>query len=62
MLFKLMILFLLAMVAVAMIGSWLFPGALGRQIRRRLTQRKPAACTRCGRPMIGRTCACGGKG
>ena len=62
MLVKLMLLFLLAMVVVAMLGNLLFPGAIGRQVRRRLTSRRAASCSRCGRPMIGRSCDCGKKG
>jgi len=62
MLVKLMLVFLLAMVLIAMLGSLLFPGRLGRQVKRRLTPRRVAACPRCGRPQIGRTCDCGKKG
>lgn len=59
---KIMIVFLLAMVGIAMVGNLLFPGALTRQVKRRLTARRTGACSRCGRPMIGKSCACGKKG
>jgi len=59
---KIVILFLLAMVLVAMVGKVLFPGALDRQVKRRLTQRRPTPCPRCGRPKIGRSCDCDKKG
>jgi len=62
MLSKVVVLFLLAMVLVAMVGKVIFPGALDRQVKRRLTLRRPAACLRCGRPKIGRTCDCDKKG
>ncbi|MFE3838264.1 hypothetical protein [Pseudogemmobacter sonorensis] len=52
MLWKIVIVFLCAMVLVGMIGKLIFPDA-------RLTGRK-ATCTACGRPRIGKApCACG---
>lgn len=60
MLFKIIIVFLLAMVLVGMVGKVLFPGKLDRltQIRRRAL--KAPVCPSCGRYMIGRTgCDCG---
>jgi len=62
MLVKVMLVFLAAMVGIALLGNVLFPGALGRQVKRRLTRRKPASCSRCGRPMIGQSCDCGKRG
>lgn len=64
MLFKTILIFLGAMVLVAMIGRALFPGAVGRIAQRR---RKARTCPRCGRPVIGRPvigrpdCDCGRK-
>lgn len=60
MLIKVVLLFLLAMVALAMVGNLLFPGAIGRQVKRRLPQSR--RCGKCGRPMIGRNCDCDKKG
>jgi hypothetical protein len=54
MLFKIILVFLLAMVLVGMVGKVLFPTALDRARRR-----KPQACAKCGRPLIGRSCDCG---
>jgi len=62
MLIKAALLFLLAMVVLGMVGNLLFPGALRRQVKRRLTPGRPAACVRCGRPMIGQSCDCDKKG
>jgi hypothetical protein len=57
MLFKIILVFLGAMVLVAMIGKALFPGRLSRMLAKR---RKPAVCTKCGRPLIGtKGCDCG---
>ena len=61
MLIKGVLLFLLAMVAIGMVGNVLFPGALRRRVRRGLTINRPGSCSHCGRPMIGRTCDCGRK-
>jgi hypothetical protein len=52
MLIKTIILFLGGMALVAMIGNWLFPGALSRQLRRGRVA-KPATCPKCGRYIIG---------
>ena len=60
MLFKIIIVFLLAMVLVGMVGKVLFPGKLDRltQIRRRGL--KAPVCKACGRYIIGQTgCDCG---
>ncbi|MEZ5798302.1 MAG: hypothetical protein R3D63_12930 [Paracoccaceae bacterium] len=56
MLVKVILIFLLAMVLVGMLGKLLFPGAAGR-----ITRRKGKYCADCGRPLIGKTCSCGGK-
>lgn len=59
MLFKIILVFLLAMVLIALIGRALFPGALPRVIRNR---EKAPVCQQCGRYLIGtKTCDCGGK-
>jgi hypothetical protein len=59
MLLKIILVFLLLMVLVALIGRALFPGALPRLLRKRAD---PPACAKCGRYLIGRTtCDCGGK-
>ncbi|MDP3262255.1 MAG: hypothetical protein U1E06_00995 [Tabrizicola sp.] len=56
MLVKTILIFLLAMVIVAMIGKALFPGAMRRISPLR---RKSSACARCGRPQIGKApCEC----
>ena len=62
MLVKIVIVFLAAMVGIAMLSNLLFPGAL----RRRLSRQKPprltggATCRACGRPRIGSgPCPCG---
>jgi hypothetical protein len=62
MMFKVVMLFLLAMVVIAMVGNILYPGALGRQVKRRLIPGSTGPCSRCGRPMVGRTCDCRKKG
>jgi hypothetical protein len=60
MLVKVVLLFLLAMVLVAMVGRALFPGAL-RRGPSRLPPAKPATCPRCGSFLIGAgPCTCGG--
>jgi hypothetical protein len=60
MLFKLILVFLLAMVLVALIGRALFPGALPRAMQKR---KAAPVCKDCGRYLIGtKTCDCGGKG
>lgn len=59
MLLKVIILFLLAMVLVALIGRAFFPSALPRMMKRRSG---PPRCAKCGRYLIGRkTCDCGGR-
>ena len=56
MLVKIVFVFLLAMVIVAMFGKALFPGAMSRLSPLR---RKSTACARCGRPQIGKApCEC----
>ena len=56
MLFKVILIFLLAMVVVGMVGNLLFPSAVSR-----LSRRKPKACPHCARPLIGKNCACRSK-
>ena len=59
MLVKVILLFLLAMVLVALIGRAFFPSALPRAMQRR---RGTLRCGSCNRPLIGtKTCDCGGK-
>lgn len=59
MLVKIVILFLLGMVAIGMIGKLLFPGVIGRVVRRRM---RPPVCPRCGRHVIGsKGCDCSKK-
>lgn len=59
MLIKAVIIFLGIMVIIAMIGNALAPGGLSRMVAKR---RKPANCTKCGRPLLGRSgCDCGRK-
>lgn len=59
MLVKIILLFLLAMILVALIGRALFPSALPRALRK---QQSPKHCGKCGRPLIGKgPCDCGGK-
>jgi hypothetical protein len=58
MLVKTALLFLLAMVLVALIGRALFPGT----VRRVMSRRAPGTCPSCGRHQIGRgDCPCGAK-
>lgn len=60
---KAVLFFLLVMVAIGMVGNALFPGALGRSLKKRLGMTKPATCKRCGRYMMGSTgCDCSEKG
>lgn len=55
--------FLLVMVAIGMVGNALFPGYLGRSVKKRLGMSKPATCKRCGRYMMGsKECDCSKKG
>jgi hypothetical protein len=59
MLFKIIIVFLGAMVLIALVGRALFPGALPGAFRKKSS---PPVCARCGRYLIGRKdCDCGGK-
>jgi hypothetical protein len=59
MLVKIIFLFLLAMVLIALIGRAFFPSALPRLMRKRAGAPR---CTECGRPLIGqKACDCGGK-
>ena len=58
MLIKLVLVFLGAMVLLAMLGNLLFPGRLGRVVKRRLGQEKPGVCKSCGRFVIGKSCDC----
>jgi hypothetical protein len=60
MLIKAVLIFLLAMAAIGMIGNALFPGALGRSAKKRLTSKRPTSCKHCGRYVIGKSgCECG---
>ncbi|MGB4825859.1 MAG: hypothetical protein WBP18_01040 [Paracoccaceae bacterium] len=54
MLFKVILIFLLAMILVGMVGKVLFPTQLDRAKRR-----KPTRCPNCGKPLIGKACDCG---
>jgi hypothetical protein len=56
MLYKVIILFLGAMVLIALVGRALFPTALPRMMRKRS---KAPVCAKCGRYLIGRKeCDC----
>jgi len=60
MLVKIITLFLLAMLLVGMIGKVLYPGAISRTVRKKLS---PTTCKRCGRYRIGKgDCDCSRKG
>lgn len=60
MLVKVVILFLGSMVILGMVGNWLFPGAIKRQVTKKL---RATTCARCGRYLLGRSgCDCGNKG
>jgi hypothetical protein len=53
------IVFLVVMLAIGMIGNALFPGSVGRSVKKRFGRAKPASCPRCGRYVIGlRDCDC----
>jgi hypothetical protein len=57
MLLKTIIVFLGAMVLIALVGRALFPGALPKVLRKKSST---PVCARCGRYLIGRTtCDCG---
>ena len=59
MLFKIILVFLAAMVLIALIGRALFPGALPRVMQKR---KVAPVCFKCGRPLIGqKPCDCEGK-
>lgn len=59
MLLKTIIVFLGAMVLIALVGRALFPSALPKALRKR---QGPQRCAKCDRPLIGnRTCDCGGR-
>ncbi|MCU0827131.1 MAG: hypothetical protein MUE52_06935 [Tabrizicola sp.] len=59
MLFKIILVFLLAMILIALVGRALFPGALPKVLRKKTSA---PVCGKCGRYLIGRkTCDCGGK-
>lgn len=60
MLFKIILIFLLAMVLVGMVGKVLFPTALDRAKRRKPLLRAQT-CKDCGKPLIGKTCDCKGQ-
>ncbi len=63
MLVKTVLLFLLAMVLIAMIGRALFPDTVRRLVRRRPRALRPGTCPRCGNYIIGTgPCACGPSG
>lgn len=59
MLLKVIIVFLGAMVLIALVGRALFPGAMPKVLRKKSS---PPVCAKCGRYLIGRkTCDCGGR-
>ena len=59
MLFKIISIFLIAMVLIALVGRALFPGALPRMMQKR---KVAPVCPDCGRPVIGtKPCDCRGK-
>lgn len=56
---KAVIFFLLVMVAIGMVGNALFPGSVGRTVRKKLGLRGPTTCKACGRYIIGsKGCDC----
>ncbi|MDP4893586.1 hypothetical protein [Cypionkella sp.] len=56
---KAVLFFLLIMVAIAMVGNAMFPGSVGRKLRKKLGVKPPPVCRGCGRYMIGSTgCDC----
>lgn len=60
MLIKAAIIFLAAMLAIAMIGNLLFPGRLQQRLKGRAPKLAVAKCQACGRPKIGKgPCPCG---
>lgn len=56
MLFKIIILFLLAMLLVGMLGKLMFPSVYDRALRR-----DRRTCRSCGKPIVGKSCDCGGR-
>lgn len=61
MLVKIILVFLLVMVAIGMLGNLVTGGRLGRSVRRSILP-KAATCPKCGRHLIGRSgCDCGKK-
>ena len=60
MLFKIILIFLLAMVLVGMIGKLIFPSALDSRLGK--FRRKGPVCKQCGRYVIGKSCDCTKKG
>ena len=59
MLFKVVLIFLLAMVLVGMIGKVLFPNRMDRLTKLKRKALKAPTCPRCGRYIIGRSgCDC----
>lgn len=60
MLFKIILIFLLAMILLGMIGKALFPDAMSRAVRR-ASGRAPV-CRDCGRYLIGSKCDCKKRG
>ena len=56
---KAVIVFLLVMLAIGMVGNALFPGSVGRSVKKRFGLANPATCKRCGRYVIGsKSCDC----
>jgi hypothetical protein len=56
---KAVLVFLLIMVAIAMVGNAFFPGSVGRKFRDKTGLKGPATCKACGRYIIGsKGCGC----
>jgi hypothetical protein len=56
---KAVLFFLLVMVAIGMVGNALFPGSIGRNLRKKLGMKGPTTCRACGRYIIGsKGCDC----
>ena len=56
---KAVIVFLVIMLVIGMIGNALFPGSLGRSVKKRFGRAKPAVCPSCGRYVMGlKGCDC----
>lgn len=60
MLFKVILIFLLAMILLGMIGKALFPDAMTRKLRG--MRGKTPVCKNCGRYVIGKSCDCKNRG